>query len=95
MHDTLRGPVYDLVDTADPVVRHIARLAIGHPVVTRTGVVIGKHFTGKREYHWDSRTGTYSESLPLVSYDEWLIMRALCPPKEVRRRSKKEIRQPS
>jgi len=74
----------------DAVYSHVVRLA--NPPV-RPKVDIGSRFTGKREFSWDSRSGTYSESLPLVSYDEWLIQVALCPTLLVRRRNRESIRQ--
>jgi hypothetical protein len=56
-------------------------------------VVIGAKYTGKREFQWDSRSGLYSESLPLLSYDERLLQAVLCAPQMVVRRSKDDIRQ--
>lgn len=56
-------------------------------------VIIGSAYTGKREYHWDSRSGVYSESLPILSRDEWLIQQVLCLPQLVIRRQKDDIRQ--
>jgi hypothetical protein len=55
------------------VAEFITKLATGKPV----GYKIGSKFTGKREYHWDSRSGVYSESLPLVGYDEMLLQSVL------------------
>lgn len=71
------------------VVAFVNRLATGKPVDYK----IGSKFTGKREYHWDSRSGVYSESLPLIGYDEWLIQMCFCPDKLVRRRKPNEVRQ--
>lgn len=66
----------------------IRRLAEPKPKVE-----IGARWTGKREYHWDSRTGVYSESMPLMHYDDWLVQRALCPPAVLRQREPSDIRQ--
>jgi hypothetical protein len=56
-------------------------------------VEIGKRFTGKREVHYDTRTGEYCESMPVMDWDSWLIQRAICPQLLVKARRPKEIRQ--
>jgi hypothetical protein len=68
---------------------HVAALARPKPRVE-----IGRHYTGRREYYWDSRTGVYNESLPLLNYDEWLIQQALVGPARLVRRARDQIRQP-
>ncbi len=73
---------------------YVVRLAQGHPHPSpKPKVEIGSLYTGKREFHWDSRTGTYSELLPLIGYDEWLIQQALVGPMVLRKRKQKNIRQ--
>lgn len=72
------------------VAKHVIRLATGTP---KLPVEIGAQWTGKREFHWDSRTGVYMESYPLVGYDEWLIQQALVGPLVLRKRKRKNIRQ--
>lgn len=79
-------------ERCDSVHLHVVRLA--NPV-SKPLVVIGCKYTGRREFLWDSRLGVYSESLPLVGYDEWLVQQALCPPKEIRRRPVGATRQPA
>ena len=55
------------------VVAHVQRLAAGKPNV---GYTISSRYTGRREWHWDSRNGVYEELLPLVDVDAQLIQQA-------------------
>ncbi len=73
------------------VAEFVTRLATAKKIKLK----IGERFTGKREFYWDSRSGEYSESLPLVGYDEWLIQIALLPKMLVKRRRPDQIRQKS
>lgn len=70
-------------------VRPLVALATSKPKVE-----IGKRWTGRREYFWDSRAGVYSEALPVMGYDEWLVMHALVPTMLCRRRTATDVRQP-
>jgi hypothetical protein len=72
------------------VVAFVQRLAQGK---TDVGYVISSRFTGKREWHWDSRTGEYSEVLPLIGPDEVLIQRVFAKPLLGKRRAPDAIRQ--
>jgi hypothetical protein len=62
-------------------------------VTAKPKVEIGSRYTGKREVHYDTRTGTYSESK--VSLDFWarVLQAALCPPTLNVRRKPENIRQ--
>ncbi len=92
MHDTLRNAAMSIVEERcdDPVRASVVRLATPP---RKPLVEIGTPRTGKREFHWDSRSGRYSEEKPLVGYDAWLIQMALVPGLLVQRRHKKDIRQ--
>ncbi len=65
-----------LLDTAKTdVAKSVIRLAMGKPKVS-----VGTAYTGKREYFWCSRTGTYRESMPILSADERFIQAVLTTP---------------
>ncbi len=72
------------------VVTSIERLARDKPV---RDYVIGRLYTGKHEWSWDSRSGTYSESLPVMSHDAFVLQMALTNGAVLRRRTPSEVRQ--
>ncbi len=70
----------EAIHRKDPVAAHVIALAMGKPKAKSD---IGTAYTGKREWQWCSRSGVYSESLPVMGHDERLIQFALLakPPK--------------
>jgi hypothetical protein len=52
----------------------ITMLATSRP---RVAVQIGSRWTGRREYHWDSRSGVYSECKPDPGLFEAMLQKAL------------------
>ena len=72
------------------IVTLVERLARDKPV---RDFVIGSRYTGKREWSWDSRSGSYSESLPLMGHDEFVLQMALTGASVLRRRTPSEVRQ--
>jgi hypothetical protein len=66
------------------VTSYVNRLAKPKPVI-----VIGARSTGRREYHRDHDKGTYSETFPIGTHDDWKLRAALCPALAQLRRIKK------
>jgi hypothetical protein len=64
----------DAIHRDDSIAAHVISLAMGKP---KSKVMIGAAYTGKREYHWDSRKGIYSESMPTMSAEDRLIQAVL------------------
>jgi hypothetical protein len=59
----------------------------------RPKVEIGKRWTGRREVFYDTRTGEYHETLPVMDIYAYVLQQALLTPIVATARRAEEIRQ--